>query len=278
MLDVGCGPWALTEALAAALGQGPVAAIDPSEPFLEVCRSREPGADIRVGTAENLHDFGATFGAVMSQLVVNFMMDALAGVHAMRAVARPGGLVTSCVWNDADAMTMLRTFWDAALELDPEASDQGRTMRYCSKAELRRLWSDCGLRGIETGELVVKASYEGFAGLWRPSPTGLGPSWATARRSSRNAGTLSAKPSGGLGRPTGSFTLTARAWFVKGRAQRSASTRSRAAPVPTSVTGTPSASSTYATYDRAAAGRSSSIALFQPDSVSKTGRQWWKSL
>ena len=41
--------------------------------------------------------------------------------------------------------------------------------------------------------------------------------------------------------------------------QRSVSTRSRAAPVPTSVTGTSSASSTKRTYSRAAPGRSSSI-------------------
>ena len=80
------------------MGADHVAAVDPSEPFVEMCRRRVPGADVRVGTAEKLPDFGARFDVVMSQLVVNFMTDAAAGIRAMRAAARPGGIVTSCVW------------------------------------------------------------------------------------------------------------------------------------------------------------------------------------
>src|SRR6266516_4594801 len=76
----------------------------------------------------------------MSQLVVNFMQDAEAGIDAMRAAAHDRALVTSCVWDYADGMTMLRAFWDAALEIDPTAPDEGRTMRYCTPAELRALW------------------------------------------------------------------------------------------------------------------------------------------
>ena len=162
VLDVGCGPVPLTKALAETLGPEQVAAVDPSEPFVEVCRRRVPGADVRVGSAEELPDFGTAFDVVMSQLVVNLMTNAVTGVQAMREATRPGGLVTSCVWDYADAMTMLRVFWDAVLELDPDAPDEGRTMRHCSKEELRALWSRCGLRDIETGELVVRASYEGF--------------------------------------------------------------------------------------------------------------------
>ena len=59
---------------------------------------------------------------------------------------------------------------------------------------------------------------------------------------------------------------------------QSVSTCSRAAPVPTSVTGTPSASSTNDTYERAASGSSSSMCSPQPRSASNTGWQWWKSL
>src|SRR6266566_5176994 len=36
-LDVGCGPGALTTALAGRLGAGNVCAADPSEPFAEAC-------------------------------------------------------------------------------------------------------------------------------------------------------------------------------------------------------------------------------------------------
>jgi SAM-dependent methyltransferase len=217
-LDVGCGPGPLTKALAETLGPERVAAVDPSEPFVDVCRRRVPGADVRVGTAERLPDFGVAFDVVMSQLVVNFMTDTAAGVHAMRAAARPGGLVSSCVWDYADAMTMLRIFWDAALELDPGAPDEGRTMHYCSRSELRELWEHCGLRDVETGELVVEASYVGFEDYWRPFPTGLAPSGAyCASLDPPTQEALRESCFRRLGEPSGAFTLTARAWLVLGR-------------------------------------------------------------
>ena len=53
-LDVGCGPGALTAALAARLGPEHVCAVDPSEPFVEACRLRLPGVDVAVASAEAL--------------------------------------------------------------------------------------------------------------------------------------------------------------------------------------------------------------------------------
>jgi ubiquinone/menaquinone biosynthesis C-methylase UbiE len=50
-IDVGCGPGALTRALADTLGAGHVAAVDPSEAFVAACRARVPGADVRVESA-----------------------------------------------------------------------------------------------------------------------------------------------------------------------------------------------------------------------------------
>src|SRR5438552_17748518 len=63
-LDVGCGPGGLAVALAGLLGNENVAAVDPSERFVEVCRSRIPGADVRIGVAENLPFDDASFDAV----------------------------------------------------------------------------------------------------------------------------------------------------------------------------------------------------------------------
>ena len=218
VLDVGCGPGALTEALAETVGPERVAAVDPSASFVEVCRHRVPGADVRVGTAEQLPNFGTTFDVVMSQLVVNFMTDAVAGVQAMRGTARHRGLVTSCVWDYADAMTMLRVFWEAALQLDPAAPDEGKTMRYCSEDALGALWEQSGLHGVETGELVVEASYESFDDYWTPFPTGLGPSGAyCASLDPDRQDALRRACFRRLGEPSEPFTLRARAWFVRGR-------------------------------------------------------------
>ncbi len=219
VLDVGCGPGALAHALADTVGSDRVAAVDPSPTFAEECRLRVPGADVRIGTAEELPDFESAFDVVMSQLVVNFMADAEAGVRAMRDVANSGGVVTSCVWDYTDGMTMLRAFWDAALELDPSAPDEGTTMRYCSPKELRELWERCALRGVETAELVVEASYESFHDYWAPFPTGLAPSGAyCASLDPDRQEALRAACFRRLGEPTGPFTLAARAWFVGGRA------------------------------------------------------------
>ncbi|HZG49943.1 MAG TPA: class I SAM-dependent methyltransferase, partial [Thermoleophilaceae bacterium] len=69
-LDVGCGPGALTAALAGRLGTENVRAADPSEPFVEACRARLPGLEVVVAGAEGLPFADATFDAAVSQLVV----------------------------------------------------------------------------------------------------------------------------------------------------------------------------------------------------------------
>jgi ubiquinone/menaquinone biosynthesis C-methylase UbiE len=131
VLDIGCGPGGLTIALAERLGASRVAAVDPSSSFVDACRARVPGADMRLARAEQLPFEGDRFDAVLSQLVVNFLTDPQTGVAEMRRVARPGGRVAACVWDYSGGMTMLRAFWDAALELDPDAPDEGATMPFC---------------------------------------------------------------------------------------------------------------------------------------------------
>jgi hypothetical protein len=156
---------------------------------------------------------------VLSQLVVNFMVDAERGVREMARVARPGGVVASCVWDYADGMTMLRAFWDAALELDPEAPDEGRVMRYCGEGDLERLWQVCELSDIEGGALTVSAGYESFDDFWSPFPTGLAPSGSyCASLSPERQEALRDACFRHLGSPGGAFTLDARAWYAVGRA------------------------------------------------------------
>src|SRR3954447_3463163 len=179
-LDVGCGPGAVTKALATILGADHVAAIDPTEPFAEACRARVPGADVRVGSAERLPFDDDAFDTVLAQLVVNFMDDAPAAVREMRRVTKPGGTVAAATWDYAEGMTFLRRFWDAARAAAPEAvgRDEAEVMRYCTAPELEQLWSGAGLSDVTTAELNVSASYDDFDDLWEPLETGLGPSGA----------------------------------------------------------------------------------------------------
>jgi len=65
-LDIGSGPGGLTIALAERLGASRVAAVDPSSSFVEACRARVPGADVRLARAEQLPFGGDRFDAVLS--------------------------------------------------------------------------------------------------------------------------------------------------------------------------------------------------------------------
>jgi SAM-dependent methyltransferase len=223
-VDVGCGPGALTAALAQRLGAASVCAADPSEPFAQACRSRHPGVEVVVAGAEALPFADDAFDVALSQLVVNFMADAEAGVREMARVTRPGGVVAACVWDYAGEMTLLRAFWDAAREVDPQrgaAADEGVVMRWCADGELADLWRSSGLDDVRSGTLVVSATYTDFEDLWAPLPTGVAPSGAfCASLDEERRVALHDAFRRRLGVGDGSFELTARAWAVAGIAGR----------------------------------------------------------
>ncbi len=217
-LDVGCGTGSLTAALAERSGAGNVAAADPSEPLLGACAERVPGVDARLASAGRLPWPDAFFDAVVSQLVLNFLPDARAGIDEMRRVVRPDGVVASCTWDYADGMQMLRVFWDAALELDPAAPDEGRVMRLCSEPELTDLWTSRGLLDVETAPLEIETTHPSFADYWGAFTLGVGPAGAyCGSLDPERLEKLRQACDRRLGSPTGSFTLRARAFAVRGR-------------------------------------------------------------
>jgi SAM-dependent methyltransferase len=219
VLDVGCGTGALAARAAAVVGGGNVAAADPSEPFVETCRRRVPEADVRIAPAESLPFADDTFDAVLAQLVVPFMTDAPQGAAEMRRVAKPGGVVAACVWDYAGGMRLLRAFWDAAAAIDPEsaARDEGRLLRYANPDELRALWSSAGLSDVAVAALDVEAAYDDFDALWTPFLAGIGPAGSyAASLDADGQATLRERFRAELGDPVGPFTLTARAWSVRG--------------------------------------------------------------
>jgi len=217
VLDVGCGPGSLAERLAERVGADRVSGVDPSEPFVAACVERVPGADIRQADAENLPWPEGSFDAALAQLVVNFMRDPEAGVAEMRRVVRPRGIVAACTWDYGDGMRMLRIFWDAALTLDPEAPDEGRTMRFRTSEELHELWRGVGLDDVETSELIVETTYGDFDDLWEPLTVGVGPAGSYCRSlDPERRARLRSELFAAVGSPDGPFALGARAWAVRG--------------------------------------------------------------
>jgi SAM-dependent methyltransferase len=220
VLDVGCGTGWLAAGLATVVGEDGVGAVDPSPPFVEACRRRVPAADVRLAAAEELPFGDGSFDRTLSQLVVNFLGDPVAGVREMRRVTRPGGTVAACVWDYGGEMTLLRTFWDAAVALDPDAArhDEGVSMRHCRPGSLAALWESAGLLEVQADELWPAVRYSSFEELWTPFLAGVAPSGAyTASLGEPGRQALRDELHRRLGRPDGPFVLTARAWAVVGR-------------------------------------------------------------
>ena len=174
VLDVGCGPGALTSRLVDRLGADAVSAIDPSAPFVAATRERLPGVDVREGVAEELPYADASYDAAFAQLVVHFMSDPVAGLREMGRVVRPGGAVAACVWNHAGGNGPLSTFWRAVKDLDPDAADEA-ALPGTGEGHLGELARRAGLGDVEEGTLTVTVAYADFDEWWEPYTLGVGP-------------------------------------------------------------------------------------------------------
>src|SRR3954469_6569802 len=161
-VDVGCGPGGLTAVLAQRAGAENVAAIDPAPQFAEACAERHPGADVRVGVAEELPWDDASFDAALACLVIAFMNDPDRGVREMARVTRPGGTVAACMWDlEQGGMTMLSTFWAAARTLDAGVAGERRRPGV-TQGDLGERFRRAGLRDVVEGELEARVDYAGF--------------------------------------------------------------------------------------------------------------------
>jgi ubiquinone/menaquinone biosynthesis C-methylase UbiE len=216
-LDVGCGPGALTAVAVDALGAGAVSAVDPTQGFVDACRARHPGLDVRRAAAESLPFDDDEFGSAAAQLVFHFVSDPVRGASEMHRVVRPGGVLAASVWDFGEGMEMLRAFWDAALALDSDAPDEARVMRFGTAGELTDLFTRCGLGNIEESTLTVSASYADFDELWHSFLAGIGPAGAYAvGLPSEGRAALRRGLFERLGRPDSGFRLGAVARVVRG--------------------------------------------------------------
>src|SRR4051794_31382943 len=159
-LDVGAGTGALASELAKRLGEANVAAAEPSSEFVVALRSRLPAADVREAPAERLPWPDESFDAALAQLVVRFVADAPAAVREMRRVARPGGTVALCMWEERglELGLPLQAARDAVA---PDAVGP-RRLPYRTEAALRELLAGDGFGDQRAGRLEVRSEYQGF--------------------------------------------------------------------------------------------------------------------
>jgi SAM-dependent methyltransferase len=216
VLDVGCGPGALTAELVKRLEPAAVSAVDPSEPFVAAARARNPGVDVLQASAEQLPFPDQTFDAALAQLVVHFMSDPVAGLAEMARVTRLDGVVAACVWDHGGGQGPLSLFWKAARELDPEVDDESQ-LPGAREGHLAELFEAAGLNEIEETALSASLEHPSFEEWWEPFTRGVGPagsyvaSFDEERQAElrENCRTLL---------PNAPFVLIARAWAARGLA------------------------------------------------------------
>lgn len=215
VVDVGCGPGALTAELVRRLGADNVAAADPSEPFVAAARERNPGVNVHLAPAEDLPFADDEFDAALAQLVVHFMADPVAGIAEMARVTRPGGAVAASVWDHAGGRAPTSAFWEAARALAPDAKDESQ-LAGARSGHLVELLSAAGLAGVEQAELHATVEYETFEEWWHPYTLGVAPAGAhVASLGEAERDALRERCRELL--PEAPFGLTATAWAARGR-------------------------------------------------------------
>jgi SAM-dependent methyltransferase len=216
ILDVGCGPGALTAELTKRLGASAVTAVDPTEAFVAAVRERSPGVDVRHAWAEELPFPAGEFDAALAQLVVHFMNDPVAGLAEMGRVTSEDGVVAACVWDHAaGGRGPLSLFWEAARELDPGSRSESG-LAGTGEGDLAKLFASAGLRGIEDGELTFDVEHETFEDWWEPYTLGVGPVGVyVAGLDEERRYELRERCRTLL--PPAPFTLSIRAWTAKAR-------------------------------------------------------------
>jgi trans-aconitate methyltransferase len=220
-LDVGCGTGALTTAILDRGAPAHVVGVDPSPSHIEwaIAHVTDPRAHFEAADATNLPPISVD--VAVAALVLNFVADPDAAVRAM-AQAAAGGTVAAYVWDYAEKMEMMRYFWDAAVDLDPDAIDLDEAVRFpiCSPDRLARLWHDAELRDVDVLAIEVPTVFREFDDYWAPFLGGQAPAPAYAMSLDDDARVaLRSRVQASLPiAPDGSISLVARAWAVRGRA------------------------------------------------------------
>jgi len=179
-LDVGCGTGALTAAIITQSEPKSVVSVDPSAGFLAKARANVPDArvDFRTGDAQALPIEEGSKDIIVSGLVLNFVPDRPKALAEMKRVARAGAIIGFYVWDyPGGGVEFMRAFWNAAITLDPNASDLTEDLRFpfCTPDGLRKLADAAGLVSVDVTAIEAPCVFKDFEDFWHPFTLGAGP-------------------------------------------------------------------------------------------------------
>jgi ubiquinone/menaquinone biosynthesis C-methylase UbiE len=162
LLDVGSGPGHQAFEMSSIVGAtGRIDGVDPAESAVEISRRRcaELGnVSFQLGEASNLPFDDATFDAVMSSQVFEYLDDVVGGLAQMSRVLKPGGRV---LIHDTD--------WGAALWRSSDPDRMARIMRIFEghltdpnlPQSLGRKLADAGFENVHAEAIVqVETNYD----------------------------------------------------------------------------------------------------------------------
>jgi SAM-dependent methyltransferase len=220
--DVGCGTGALAHAILARDQPIRVLGVDASQAYLAAARRSASGPfAVVVGSGTAIPARDAEFDRVVSALLLNFVPRPDQALAEMRRITRPGGLVGAYVWDYAEGMAVIRSFWDAAIGLDPAAAelDEGRRFPLCRPEPLQALFESAGLVDVEVAPIDVPTVFADFDDLWRPFLGGQGPApgYCASLSDDRRDALREHLRSTLTPDADGAIPLHARAWAVRGR-------------------------------------------------------------
>lgn len=220
--DVGCGTGVLAEGILSRADPKSILALDRAEGFIRAARERLRNGNVQfsIGNALALPWRTNICDATVSGLVLNFVPDPKAMAAEMVRVTRPGGLVAAYVWDYAGGMEMMRHFWDAAVEINPQDSrlDQAERFPICQPEPLETLFQEAGLEAVSLRAIDIVTVFRDFDDYWNPflgkqgaAPTYLASLSSAARDRIREVLRVRLPTAS-----NGSIRLNAQAWAVQG--------------------------------------------------------------
>jgi SAM-dependent methyltransferase len=221
-LDVGFGSGALTSAILRSAFPALVRSYDSSPVYVEYARQHipDPHVQFEQGDAHALPEEPASFDAVVSGLVLNFLADPFQAVPGMARLVKPGGKLGAYVWDYAGEMQFMRYLWDAAVSIDPAAVelDEGARFPLCQPGPLKELFQHAGVKEAEVLPIDVETRFRDFADFWDPFLGGQGPAagYVVSQSEERRIQLRELLRSRLPFESDGSIPLIARAWSVWG--------------------------------------------------------------